>query len=147
MKKKQFKPKTVIKHLDKDFGLEQDIRVEFWADPSRSVIFDLLEVFGMSDTDELDEIPEAEKERMNARYFECASMILVDCDIDKIDFSTPESTEAAFDDDRLPWGIFHQALLMYLAELMEEYQVLKNALRRVSELSSSGKESSKNEES
>lgn len=147
MKKKQFKPKKQIKHLDKDFGLGQDIKIEFWSDPSRVVIFDLLEIFGMSGTEELDEIPEADKEKMNTRYFECASLILLDCDIEGIDFSTPQSTEEAFDDERLPWGIFHQALLMYISELIDEYQVLKNALGRVKELSNSGEENSSDKES
>ena len=145
MKKRQFKPNTQTLHLEKDLGLGQDINIEFWVDPSRQIIFDLLEIFGLSGTDSMDEIPEAEKDRMNRRYFECASAILVDCDIEGIDFSTAESTENAFDDERLPWGIFHQALMMYVARLTDEYQVLKNALRRVKELSAST-EDSKNEE-
>jgi len=139
MKKKEFRPNTVTLNLRDDLPLKQDISIEFWADPSRQVIFDLFEIFGLA-SDELDDIPEADKEKMNARYFECASLILVDCDIKGIDFSTPETTTAAFDDERLPWGLFHQALLLYVSSLIEDYEVLKNALRRVKELSNSGTE-------
>ena len=83
---------------------------------------------------------------MNRRYFECASMVLVDCDIKGIDFSTAESTEEAFDDERLPWGIFHQAMVMYIARLTTEYEVLKNALRRARALSDSGNEAKEEQE-
>lgn len=142
MKKREFKPNTVERHLEKDFQLGQDITVELWQDPSRRVITDLFEILGASDS--LAEKTEADKEKMNRRYFECASMILIDCDVKGIDFSTAKSTEKAFDDERLPWGIFHQTMVMYIAELTEEYEVLKNALRRVRALSDSGNEA-KNE--
>ena len=146
MKKKDFKPNTIVVNLRKDFDLNQDINIEFWADPSRQVIFDLFEIFGLA-SDELDATPAADKEKMNARYFECASIMLVDCDIKGIDFSTPESTAKAFDDERLPWGLFHQALLLYISRLIDDYEVLKNALRRVRELSNSGKEKKPEQES
>lgn len=145
MKKKEFRPNTVVLNLRKDLDLNQDINIEFWADPSRQVIFDLFEIFGLA-SDELDEIPEADKEKMNARYFECASLILVDCNIKGIDFSTPESTDEAFDDERMPWGLFHQALLLYVSRLIDDYEVLKNALRRVRELSNSGEEKKSEQE-
>lgn len=139
MKKRQFKPNTVKLHLDKDLQLGQDITIEVWEDPSRQIIADLFQIMGSQDSD-LDEMEELDKERMNQRYFECASMMLVDCDIEGIDFSTPESTELAFEDERLPWGIFHQAMILYIAKLTEEYEVLKNALRRARALSGSGNE-------
>jgi len=144
MKKKQFRPKTTKLHLDKDLGLGQDITIEVWTDPSRQIITDLFEILGA--TDRLDETEEADKEKMNRRYFECASMVLMDCDIEGIDFGTAESTEEAFDDERLPWGIFHQAMIMYISKLTEEYEVLKNALRRVKMLSDSGNEAKSEQE-
>jgi hypothetical protein len=139
-KKKQFKPNTVVVNLKKDFPLEQDIELEFWEDPSRQVIFDLFEIIGAT-TEDLAETSDAKKEKMSKRYFECASLILVDCDIEGIDFSTAESTEAAFEDERLPWGIFHQAMVLYLDKLMTEYDMLKNVLRRASVPSDSGETS------
>ena len=57
MKKRQLKQNTEILHLEKDFGLGQDIKIAFWKDPSRTVIFDLLEIVGLSSTDDLDEMP------------------------------------------------------------------------------------------
>lgn len=131
MKKKQFKPKTVSKHLDKDFELGQDITVEFWKDPSRKVILDLLEILGSSSSDASSR-DEDEAAKMDIRYYECVSLIIVDCNIEGIDFDTPDSARAAFDADFLPWGIFHQAMMMYVAELTREHEILKNVLRRVS---------------
>jgi hypothetical protein len=136
-KKKQFKPNTTILNLKKDFPLEQDIELEFWLDPSRQIIFDLFEIIGAT-TEEVEESTDEEKIRMSKRYYECASLILIDCDIEGIDFSTAESTEAAFEDERLPWGIFHQAMVLYLDKLMTEYDMLKNVLRRANVPSDSG---------
>ena len=84
---------------------------------------------------------------MNTRYFECASLIFVECDIEGIDFSTAESTEEALEDERIPWGTVHKALILYLARLTDEYEVLQNVLRRVKVLSNSGTENQSNQES
>jgi hypothetical protein len=140
-KKKQFKPNTVILNLKKDFPLDQDIDIEFWEDPSRQVIFDLFEIIGAT-TEDVAELTNEEKSKMSKRYYECASLILIDCDIEGIDFSTAESTEEAFEDERLPWGIFHQAMVLYLDKLMTEYDMLKNVLRRASAPSDSGETNS-----
>lgn len=147
MKKKEFKQNIEILHLEEDFGLGQDIKIAFWKDPSRAVIFDLLKIVGVTREDDLSEMPEIEREKMNTRYFECASLVLVECDIEGIDFSTAELTEKAFEDERIPWGTFHKALIMYLARLTDEYEVLKNVLRRVKELSGSGNENQNSQES
>ena len=135
MRKKAYKPNTVVLNLKDDLGLlEHDVNVEFWKDPSRSVLFTLLRIM-RTDTEGL---TSEELIQLNKDYFECAALMLIDCEIDFVDFSTPESTEAAFKDKRLPWGIFHQAMIAYVSKLSDEYQVLKNVLRRVLELSNSG---------
>jgi hypothetical protein len=146
MKKKEFPRNTVELNLKDDFPLNQDITVAFWVDPSRQVISDLFRIVGMS-TENMDALPEGEKEALDDRYFECVSLVFVDCDIDGIDFGTPESAREAFDDERLPWGVFHQAMLLYMERLTEEYAALKNALRRAKRLSNSGetKETKDNE--
>lgn len=141
MKKRQFKPKTQALNLKDDLFLDEDITVEFWENPSRNVVFTLIEVLQAN----AKELSSTEADEINRKYFDCASLILVDCDIEGIDFDTPESTEAAFLDKRLPWGIFHQAIMAYLGKLVDEYQVLKNALRRVGVLSDSGEDKKKKE--
>jgi len=141
MKKREFKPNTQTLNLKDDLFLGEDINVEFWENPSKEVVFTLIEVL-QADTKKLDQI---EAKELNKKYFDCASLILVDCDIKGINFDTPESTEAAFLDKRLPWGIFHQAIMAYLGKLVDEYKVLKNALRRVGVLSDSGKDEKKKE--
>ena len=146
MKKKKLKQNVEVLNLKKDLGLEQDITVAFWKDPSRTVIFDLINIVGTSRNDDAEDLPDADKEKMNNRYFECARLMLVDSDVEGLDFSTPESTIAAFDDERIPWGTFHVAMIVYLSRLTDEYEVLKNALRRVRELSDSGNEKQNSKE-
>lgn len=140
MKKKEFKRNVVELNLRDDFPLNQDITVAFWEDPSRQVISDLFRIIGTTG-DEMDELSEVEKEALDDRYFECVSLIFVDCDIKGISFNTVESSKKAFEDERLPWGVFHQAMLLYVDRLTEEYSALKNALRRVRKLSDSGETS------
>lgn len=145
-KKRAFKPNTVIFNLKKDLALNQDINIEFWIDPSRPIMLDLIRILGYSNSGRMSELSQEEIQEMDDRYFECASLILVDCDIEGIDFSTPESTREAFEDDRLPWGIFHQAILLYTGHLMDEYSALKNVLRRVRNPSNSGENENNQEQ-
>ncbi len=146
MRKRQYKPKTKILNLDKDLGLSEDINIEVWTDPSRQACIELLTIFGRQNSDGIKKMSDEDAQKLDDTYFHYANMILVDCDITGVSFATPAKTKEAFDNENLPWGIFHMALMVYLSQLMDEYQVLKNALRRVKELANSGKEKSTNEE-
>lgn len=142
MKKRDYEKETVWLHLDKDLHLGRDINVCFWKDPSQHYTMELLRVTNTRIEDKSQE----EVQQLNKDYFDVASNIFIDCDINGIDFSTPESTEEAFYHKDLPWGIFHETLIAYLARLMTEYQVLKNLLRRANVLSSSGTDKHDEEE-
>lgn len=151
MKKRPYKKNTVIYNLKEDLGLSHDIDVEFWEDPSQAVVFDLLDIVGtayFTDDDEEEKTIEAIKKLnlMNQRYFECVSLIIVDCSVDGLDFSTAESSEEAFYDERIAWGAFHQGIIAYLDRLLDEYDLLKKALTRVRGLSNSGTESDEKED-
>lgn len=142
MEKRAYKPNTVILNLKDDLGLTRhDVNVEFWKDPSREVCFSIMSILRA----DIETMTPDEVDKMNRNYFECASLLLIDCEIEGLDFSTPESTERAFHHKGLPWGIFHEAIIAYISYLTTEYQVLKNALRRVLELSNSGTEKSDKE--
>lgn len=145
MKKKPYKRNTVILNLKDDLGLKHDVDIEFWEDPSQTVVFDMIQMIGSSGRD-VEEMSPEDNARFNRRYFECASLVFEDCSIPGIDFSTPESTEQAFYDERVSWGVFHLALIAYTSRLMSEYEILKKVLGRVAALSSSGKENNKSEE-
>ena len=142
MEKRKFVPKETWLNLDEDLNLNQDINVAFWEDPSRPVIFTLLEVFNT----DVDKQSQAELKKLNKRYFANAALILLDCDIEGVDFSTVKSTEEAYNHPELPWGIFHEAVIAYLAKLSDEHEVLKNVLRRVGVLSISGTDKDSEEE-
>lgn len=132
MKKRKYKPAVVVRNLKDDFGLEEDINLEFWKDPSRKVALGLLFIIGRARGDESEDIDEAEWKQLDKEYYEMVSNLIVDSDIEGLDFSTPETTEASFDAEFLPWGILHKAVIAYLSELTTENENLKNVLRRVS---------------
>jgi hypothetical protein len=142
MKKRKFTPNKVWLNLDKDLNLNQDINVAFWEDPSRPVIFALLEIFNT----DVNKQSKTELEKLNKHYFKNATLILLDCDIEGVDFSTVKSTEEAYNHPELPWGIFHEAVIAYIAKLSDEHEVLKNVLRRVGVLSISGTDKNNEEE-
>jgi hypothetical protein len=146
LRKRDYKPQTKILNLRDDLNLDENINIEVWTDPSRQACMELLLIFGRQNSDEIKELSDEDAAKMDDTYYHYASMILVDCDIKGINFATAETTRKAFDDERLPWGIFHMALMVYIAQLTDEYQVLKNVLRRAKELSNSGNENSENEE-
>jgi hypothetical protein len=146
MKKKPYKRNTVILNLRDDLNLEHDIDVEFWKDPSQGVLFELINMVGTSSKETIKESTAEEMERFNRQYFECASLLIEDCSIEGIDFRTAESTEAAFYDKRVSWGVFHLALIAYLSRLIDEYEILKKVLGRVVALSNSGEENKQKEE-
>lgn len=142
MKKRAYAPKTVIRNLDgkteKDYELEADINVKFWKSPSQDVVLDLMGFLGDARSGNIEDFEPEELKQMNERYFECVSLMIVDTDIEGLDFSTPKKAEESFNADFLPWGILHLAILMYIAELSENYGQLKNLLRRAETLSDSG---------
>lgn len=149
MKKQAYKPKTVVRNLDgktkKDYELDADIDVAFWAAPSQSVVIDLMQILGSARAEDVDKIEPEKFEDMDKRYFECVSLLIVDTNISGLDFSTPEKTREAFYVDYLPWGVFHLAVLMYVAELSEEYDYLKNLLKRAAQLAPSGTDKNETE--
>ena len=136
LKKRPYKKATVVKNLGKDFGLDADIDVEFWKDPSRQVVFSLLEI--LSSRALYDVLPDEEVAGLDKKYWNSVSQIFVDCSVEGISFKTPQECEKSFDDPTLPWGIFHQATIMYISWLTENNANLKNVLRRLSEASTSG---------
>ena len=145
MKKRPYKRNTVILNLRDDLYLSHDIDVEFWEDPSQEVVFSLINMVGSS-KDDLENQTTEDINEFNKKYFDYVCLLLEDCSVEGIDFRTPESTEEAFYDKRISWGVFHLATIAYLSRLVDEYGILKKVLGRVGVLSNSGSENSKSEE-
>lgn len=137
MKKRAFKPPTVVRNLKDDYDLEADINVQFWKNPSQEVTIGLMRIIGMSGSGDEQATPE-EFEELDNLYFEYMSLLIIDTDIEGISFDTPEQAREAHFAKFLDWGIFFQAAIMYLNELTNDYENLKKLLDRVARLSTSG---------
>jgi hypothetical protein len=98
-------------------GLENTIR--FWRDPSRQIVFTLLDTITMT----------AEKD-IDTNFWEAVSEVIVDCDIEGLDFSTAEKARESFDNPHISWGVLFDALFGYVSWLLTENEKVGKALAR-----------------
>lgn len=143
MDKKPF-PKITINLKLGELGILKypDVEFSFWEDPSQKVLFTVMGLLFMSQED-LDQMDDAEKDSLNARFFAAVSELIVDCDIDGLDFSTPKSAEESFYHEALPWGLMYEVILMYIVRLTETNARLKKTLTKPQDQRNSGKNSAK----
>jgi hypothetical protein len=145
IKKRPYQKSTIVRNLDTDFGLGADIDIEFWRDPSREIALGLIEILVIRH--QYDELPEDQLQEFDDKYWHYASEVFIDSSVEGVSFDTPEECEKAFDNPDLPWGIFHMAMIMYIAWLTENNVNLKNVLRRLAEASASGDDNKEEETS
>lgn len=138
IKKEPFPKKTEIVDV-KDLKLDYEgISFEFWVDPSRTIVSDLMDIVLFTTNDQL-KSQDVSQQRKNAkRYFECVSEIIADCSIEGADFSTPESTEKTFELPGVAWGFWYDVVSGYLMKLIETSNHLKKVREALQSLISSG---------
>lgn len=146
MKKKAYPKKTVYRHLKNDLGLDEDVTIEFWANPSRAVCMNIMLVLGAAFDAESKKRIEglADLEKM---FYESISELIVDTDIEGVSFDTPESTMKAFEHPGIPWHVFTDAIIVYISELTNKYEPLKKVLSLYSSESTSGQETKETDKS
>ena len=137
MKKVAFPKKTVTIDAGNDLGIEgyEGVKFQMWDDPSRSVIVHVVQALQSGD-DTIDD-------QMAEDFFSAVSQIVVDTNIEGIDFSTRESSMKSFDHETLPWGFMFNVVVSYVVKLINESDSLKKAFGLSSEVETSG--NSKNE--
>jgi len=146
----------VVKNCKKDFGMSLDMNIAFDADPPREVIFDLMEIISSNfelekkkdesekagtEWDVYEDVNREEIDRRNKLYYNAASQLIFDTDLDGLSFDTAEDTEAAFENDKLPLTFLYRAVGEYIALLFQTHSELKKIMKRAAELETSGKNS------
>jgi hypothetical protein len=134
-----FPKKRVVIDCEADLGIEEYSGVQFvmWADPSVSVIANILSPVSKSD----DEITARDADS----YFDAIHEIVIDSNIEGLDFSTVDSTIESFDHKSLPWGFVSQVVTLYCAKVITESESLKKMFGLSSSPESSGEDSSSEE--
>lgn len=130
-----FPKKKVSIDVGDDFGLTEYTGVKFimWADPSVRTIARILSPLSKEE-DELTEVD-------GDAYFDALHQIILDTNIDGIDFSTLESTIGAFDHEHLPYGFIGQVASFYCTKLITESEALKKVFNLLDDPEISGDDS------
>ena len=127
-------------------GLKSDqeddhLTITFWRNPSKHVLRSLVK-FMLSTDVELQELSDDEIDVLLSDFYTALSEIVLETNIEDVDFSTPDKAKRAYlDSPGLPWGFIHEAIASWLLKFMNESLNLKKILRLLSSQSSSGQES------
>ena len=138
-KKKKFQRKYKIFDTKKDFDMQQSHKVAFAEDPSREVVFGIFEIASLKPAN-FDEMTEEDSAEIDERWYHYMSEIIIDTDIEGLDFSTPDSTRESFNDPSVDWTFFIELVARYVGNLMETHHTLGKVLRAMNEEADSGEE-------
>jgi hypothetical protein len=139
MEKRSFQRPYIDLHAERDLGITGiDHTFRTWKDPSRPVVFALIDMVGMS-KERLDKLSEQEKQLIDMEFWSGVSKVFIDCDIAGLDFSTPELAKASFENPDVSWDMLYAVLLGYLNRLIEENESVKNAIARLAAISHTGR--------
>lgn len=137
--KKSFSKSYVVKSSKEDYGTEQDHSFAFWKDPSKQVIFDLLD-FISTTPEKLDGLGQKEMKDLDHKFYSAVSQVVIDCDIAELDFSTPETAKESFEHPSIDWRFLYDVIVLgYAMELFNNHHTLKKIMKLGSETANSGK--------
>lgn len=125
LQKRPFQKSTVVYDTKEDFGFSQSHKFEFWNDPSRTVIFGLLDVVSTKE-DKLDKMSEEDKKKLDDDFWGYVSQLIIDCDIEGLDFSTPQAAKDSFEKPYVDWGFMYSTLISFVGKLMATNERLGN---------------------
>lgn len=113
-----FPKKKVTIDVVEDLGMPSDyegVKFVMWADPSIAVLT------GVLSATTKDEPTESDADT----YFDSIKELIIDSNIDGLDFSTLEGAITAFDHKSLPWGFVGQVAAFYCAYVITQSEHLK----------------------
>lgn len=141
-------PKKTTRIYLPDLGFEEedykDFYFDFWKDPSRLSVFDLLESVVQS----VEDLRSLDKEKQidtSDRFFAAVSRVVVDTNIEGLVFGTPEEAQKSFSHPDMPWGFMYSVVTAYVLRLLETQQALKKTLEESAKTLSSGNDNEQKE--
>jgi hypothetical protein len=145
-KKKKFEKTYKVFNTKKDFDMQQDHNFAFWADPSQATVMTGLQILAFQGNETaIDSLAPEERVALNDRFFEFVSDVVIDCDIEGTDFSTPEEAHRSFNDPSIDWEFMYAVLIRYFNHVLTEAEALKKTIEAIEKTLSSGA-NKKNEE-
>lgn len=137
--KMAFPKKKVTIDVEEDLGIEGYGGVQFvmWADPSVTVIANILSPISKDE----DSITSRDADS----YFDAINEVVIDSNIEGLDFSSVDAVIESFDHKSLPWGFVSQVVTLYCAKVITESESLKKMFGLSSSQEDSGETSSSEE--
>jgi len=122
-------PKITERLEMSELGIEDapGVVFEFWKNPSKPVVIAIAEVV-MAAAEELRGLDKLKMQELEERYYNAICELIIDCNVESLDFSTPEYAIKAFDAPDVPMGFVHQVIVSYLAHLLKFNESVKKAL-------------------
>lgn len=132
-----FPKRKVVIDVGEDLGLPDYEGVKFvmWDDPSISVIANVI----LPLAKDQDELTNSDGDA----YFDALNEIILDSNVEGLDFSSVKATMESFDNKSLPWGFISEVAALYCSKLITESESLKKmfGLSKVAESSGEDKKS------
>lgn len=112
-----FPKKRVVIDVGDDLGLSDYTGVKFvmWADPSITVLARIINTLTKEEPDQSDA----------DNYFDALHELMIDSNIEGVDFSTVTSIAESVDHPSLPWGFIMEVATMYCVKVISESNALK----------------------
>ena len=136
-RKKRFVKSYKIFDTMDDFGMDQQHRFALAADPSRDTLYGLLAIV-TTKPDEMDEMKPEEIQSLDDDFYAYVSELTIECDIMGLDFSSPETTRAAFFHPSVDWHFLFSVYGYYVGHLLDTHKTLGKVLRQSKEQENSG---------
>lgn len=121
------KQKETLEVSELDIDDAPGVMFSFWANPSKAVVNALYDVIYLS-MEKAASMSSEQMRDLNERYYLALSELIIDCNIESLDFSTPEAVERSFDAPDVPINFVYRVVVSYLSRLLDLNQSVKKAL-------------------
>jgi hypothetical protein len=134
-----FPKKRVTVDVSEDLGMTDYPGVKFvmWDDPAIGILANVVLPLSKDDKELTDSDADA--------YFDALNELILDSNIEGLDFSTVTSTAESFDHKSLPWGFISQVAALYCAKVITESNSLKKMFGLSGRAESSGENNNETE--
>ena len=130
------KTHSIINTKD-DLGMDVEIQIAYWNNPSRAVFGDLVDSIA-TPSEKLDAMDEQQQQLFSDKYFAAVTELLIDSDLVGLDFNTVDETLASFEHPELPMQFMHKLVINLVLRILTEAGYVKNVSTALSNSGDSG---------
>ncbi len=140
-KKKKFEKSYTVYNTKKDWDMTTEHLFAMASDPSRNLMNQLIDVLQrLMSVEEKSKLNEEEVQQLNDDFFYCISELIIDCDIEGMNFDTPEDADESMSNPDVDWHFMFDVLGNYVRTLFLTHRTLGKVYQTQEESTSSGDE-------